>query len=506
MSAPDLDMARTTPLDEMAVPVHEAVSRRRAPARADRRLGWVILLVFCAAFTLHVGRGLNAPFGFLPVWSSNDAYNGATWSTGARALHESGPIDSKFGAAWSGAAGDYHYASHPPAIYSATALAQLVVHDDALAARLLVLLASLAAAALLFLLLCELRLAPVLAAVSVGVGLSVPMFLSYGTMLDTLMLGLPFAVGYLLLWQRSLNGRTNRLALACAAATVCLIAWEGVILVAATGFVMAVVRRDREHLTAVAAAGLGAALAVMVTGLWQFWVYEGLGEVLEKGGFRAGTAGFSLGDYLDSQLSYTRETFGVPAMVVLGIGLVAVIASRRFRPIGVAALGTSVAYAVAFRQGSFAHNYWNYWLVITFVLAVGAIASRLGRLRPRVWLALGAVLACVLGVYGFRAELDEQRSRTDGERYVRAHPALTHPAPGQRWVPVVSSSPEPSGSTAAWVFPQARFYLGVPLRYATMAEAASYARRHAGHWIVLNLSGVGGGELVRGRDALPRLH
>ena len=95
-------------------------------------------------------------------------------------------------------AGDYRYADHPPAIYSATALAQWLVPDDELGARLLVFVASILAAVILFLLLCELGLAPVLAAASVGIGLSVPMFLTYGTMLDTLMLGLPFAAGYLL--------------------------------------------------------------------------------------------------------------------------------------------------------------------------------------------------------------------------------------------------------------------------------------------------------------------
>ena len=504
MRSRETDAARTPPLQDVDAPASDSVSRRSTPARADRRFGWVILLVFCAAFTVKAATGLNAPFGFLPIGSSVDAYNGATWSTGARALRESGPIDSKFGAVWSSARAD-RYARHPPGIYPATALAQWFVSDDELGARLLVFLASLAAAVLLFLLLCELGLAPFLAAASVGIGLSVPMYLTFGTMLDTVMLGLPFAAGYLLLWQRSLSGRQNSLCLAAAAAAVCLVAWEGVVLVAVTMLVMAVVTRDRERLRAIVAAGVGAALAVVVTGLWQVWVYGDLTDVLDQGARRAGSSGFSFGDYLHSQLSSLRETFGIPAMVVLGIGVVVLVASRRFRPVGVAALGTSIAYAVGFREGSFVHDYWNYWLVITLVLAIGAIASLLDRFQRRSWVPVACLLATALVVVGFTTELNEQRLRADGERNAQAQAGFTKPSRGQRWVPLVSSSLGPPGSSATWVFPQGRFYFRAPLRFATAREAASYARRHPDDWIVLNAGATGGGELVRGRDAVARL-
>jgi 4-amino-4-deoxy-L-arabinose transferase-like glycosyltransferase len=491
-------------LGDAPTPVGKAVSNRPTTALADRRLGWIILVVFCAAFALKVGSELNAPFGFLSTGSSVDAYNAATWSTGARALRESGPIDSKFGAVWSGTKGD-RYARHPPGIYTATALAQWLVSDDELGARLLVFLASLAAALLLFILLCELDLAPVLAAASVAIGLSVPMFLTFGTMLDTVMLGLPFAAGYLVLWNRSLDDRPRYIALAGAAAAVCLVAWEGVILVAVTMLVMALARRDREGLRAIVAAGAGAASAVVVTGLWQVWVYGDLRDVLDQGALRAGGGGFTFGDYIDSQFVALRETFGIPAMVVLGVGVIVLVASRRFRPVGVAVLAAPVIYAVGFREGSYVHDYWNYWLVITFVVAIGAIASLLEHVRLRSWLPVGCVVAALLVVVGFRAELSEQRLRTDGERYARAQAGFTKPARGQRWVPLVSSSLGPPGSLATWVLPQARFYFGVPLRFATARAAASYARRHPHDWVVLNSGATGGGELVRGRDAVARL-
>jgi 4-amino-4-deoxy-L-arabinose transferase-like glycosyltransferase len=497
-------VARKLPLRDTGAPEDEAVSRRHEPVRADRRLGWVILVLFCAAFTVKVAAGLSAPFGFDPVTSSVDAYNGATWSTGARALRESGPIDSKFGAVWSGTARDYRYADHPPLIYSATALAQWVVPDDELSGRLLVFVASILAAVILFLLLRELGLAPVLAAASVGIGLSVPMFLTYGTMLDTLMLGLPLAAWYLLLWQRSLNGRTSHVGLASAAAGVSLVAWEGVILVAATALVTVAMRRDRERLRAIAVAGLGAAAAVVVTVLWQVWVYGGLTEVLDQAAVRAGGA-FTLSEYFHRQWSSTREMFGIPAFAVLGAGVIALLSSRRFRPVGLAALGTSIAYAIGFREGSFAHDYWNYWMIITLVLGIGAIASRLSRLRRREWLLAAGLLATGLVLFGFHAETHEANLRSVDERQAQREPGLTRPARGQRWVPVVSNSLGKPGSTAAWLLPQARYYFRVPLRFATANRAAAYARRHPHAWIVLNHGSVGGGELIRGRDAVARL-
>jgi hypothetical protein len=514
--SPEPDAAQTLAIHDTRTPVGEGVAASLTRARADRRFGWLILLAFSAAFTLKVAVELDAPFGFYEVTSSVDAYNGATWSTGARALRESGPIDSKFGAVWSRAPGDYRYASHPPMIYPATALAQWLAPGDELGARLLVFLASIAAAVLLFLLLCELDLPPPLAAASVGIGLSVPMFLTYGTMLDTLMLGLPFAVGYLLVWQRGLNGGTNRVAMGVAAAAVCLVAWEGVILVAATMLVTVLLRRNHERWKAIAAAGVGAASAVVVTALWQVWVYGSLGEVLDHAAVRAGGSGFSLSDYFHRQLTFLQDTFGFPALVVLGIGVVVLLASARFRPLGLAVVATSIAYATGFVEGSFVHDYWNYWVLITFVLGIGALGSLLLHARPRAWLLIPFLFAIGLVVFGFRAELNETHLRSIGDRQAQKQPRLTRRVQGQRWVPLVqipvgaggqggSIDDTSPGATAAWVLPQARFYFRVPLRFTTTNEASAFARRHPDAWIVLNYGSVGGGELVRGRDAMARL-
>ena len=197
--------------------------------------------------------------------------------------------------------------------------------------------------------------------------------------------------------------------------------------------------------------------------------------------------------------------FGIPAVVVLGVGVVVLVASRRFRPVGLAALGTSIVYAVGFREGSFVHDYWNYWLVITLVLGVGAIAS-LPRADSdrRAWLPVGCVAGSRVGRVRLHGRTREAES-ANGRRALSASGSRIHAAgAGQRWVPLVSNSLGPPGSTAAWVLPQARFYFRVPLRFATapsrlVCEAASRRLDRA------ELGRDGGGELVRGRDALARL-
>ena len=351
---------------------------------------------------------------FLRSGGSVDAYNGAIWSTGARELRESGPIDSKFGAVWSDERDDR--TPTIPLIYPATALSQWLVPEDELGARLLVLAASVAAAVLLFLLLCELGVVPVLAAASVGIGLSVPMFLTYGTMLDTLMLALPFAVAYVLFWQRSLNGRTNHSAS----------------MHRGGGLSRRVGRRHpgfrnngghgRRTPRSRTPPGDRGCRSRRRGGRAGDRPVAGLGlrrplEVLDQGALRAGGGGFTSGEYVHSQLSWLRETFGIPAAVVLGIGVVALVANRRFRPVGLAALGTSFLYAVGFREGSFVHDYWNYWLVITLVLGVGAISSFLADSNGEC--GYRSVCGRRVVAFGFTAELREenlQRRRASARR------------------------------------------------------------------------------------------
>jgi hypothetical protein len=360
------------------------------------------------------------------------------------------------------------------------------------------LVASLAAMVLLFLLLIELAVPPPLAALSVGVALSVPMFVEYGTMLDTLMLGLPFAVAYLLVWQRSLDGRANAWALGSVAALSVLTAWEDALLVAVTLLITLVVRRGRAALGTIVAAGAGLVAGLVATALWLVWVNDGLTHIIDQGLERSSGGGpLSVGDYFDRQFTWLRDLYGIPAVILLVAGLVAALALSRFRPVAVAAATTSLVYAGAFRQGSWQHDYWNYWLLITLTLAAGALAFVVARARRALVTGALGCLAVAVVVTGFTARTPIYL-RTGGADLAPKLAATRRPVPGQRWVPVVQPNADP-GTSAVWTIPQERFNLGRPLRFATAARAAEFARRHPTFWLIVNY------QVVRGDDALALL-
>lgn len=205
-----------------------------------------------------------------------------------------------------------------------------------------------------------------------------------------------------------------------------------------------------------------------------------------------------MGDYLGQQLRWLRALFGVPALIVLVLGVLAVAASRRFRPAGIAALVTSLLYAGAFRQGSWQHDYWNYWLVVTLVLGTGALASIVYRTRRRLLTLAACCLAVAVVVSGVIAETPIYL-RTGGKDQAPELAATRRPVPGQRWIPVVQPNSGAPGTTAVWTIPQERFYLRVPLRFATPEGVTAYAMRHPSFWIIVNY------QVVRGRDAVPLL-
>ena len=487
-------------LDDSAPAATEVQPRARLQSRrvAQRRLGWALLAVFAAVFVVRVAPGLDDPFSYVPSGGGLpiDSYNDAVFSLGGRALRDRGVVDSKLGAEWG--AGD-HYADHPPLVYSATAIAQTVTGDDELAARGLALVASLAAMVLLFLLLIELGVPPPLAALSVGVALSVPMFIAYGTMLDTLMLGLPFAVAYLLLWQRSPDGRTRAWALGGVAAMTVLTAWEGALLIGITLAMTLLLRRGRAALGTIVAAGAGLVAGLAATALWLVWANGGFGHLVDQGLQRAGGgAPLSLGEYLDRQLTWLRDLFGVPALILLVGGVVAALVIPRFRAVAIAALSTTLVYAGLFHQGSWQHDYWNYWLLITLTLAAGALAFIASRAHRTFVTAALACLAIAVVVTGFTASTPVYL-RTGGADLSPKLAATRRPVPGQRWVPVVQPNAERAGTSAVWTVPQERFNLGVPLRFATPVRAAEFARRHPTFWLIVNY------QVVRGDDALALL-
>jgi len=453
-----------------------------------------VLLVFLAAFGVRASASLSRPFTSIPGERASpvDSYNDAVFSLGGRALLNRGPVAAKLGGDFG--AGD-RYADHPPFAYVAVAATQAIVGDRPAAAPILAFTASVAAALLLYALLRELGIGAVTAAVAVAVGLSIPMFLDYGTMLDTLMLGLPFAVAYLLVWQRSMDGRSGTAALAATAAAVALVAWEGVLLVALAMAVTAAVRR-RAGLRIVLASGGGLGAALIAIALWVSWV-GGIGVLLDKGLYRGGhSSDVSLGRYAGDQFEHARQYLGVAGLVVLLVGACALLIAPRFRPIGAIALATPVVYALAFREGADLHDYWNYWLLVPMVLGVGALTTIAGRAAKPLVVAAAVAGATGVVIAGYALSSPIAQARGLADRTVDSLAPTREPVAGQRWVPVLPTSADDGvGDTGLWLMPAARYNLGVPLRFTGGPEIVAYARRHPRHWLVVGYS------LVRGRDA-----
>jgi 4-amino-4-deoxy-L-arabinose transferase-like glycosyltransferase len=457
----------------------------------------LVLLIFCVAFGVRVAGSLGQPITYIPGQGAEpvDSYNDAVFSLGARALRESGPLDAKLGGDWG--AGD-RYADHPPLIYPATAVSQVIVGDNAFAPRFLAFLASVTTVFLLFALLRQLGVGPIASAVSVAIGLGVPMFLDYGTMLDTLTVGLPFAAAYLLVWQRNLDGRSNPFALAAAATALALVAWQGLALVAFT-IVVTLARRMKGSRIIAVGAGAGGVCGALLTSLWMVWVGD-LDHFFQNAHFRAGEGGaVTLTSNLEAQGRFLRDLFGVAGIGCLAVAAVALVLSSRFRPIGIAALGTVLAYAFVFREGSFKHDYWNYWFLLPLVLGIGAAASWVASQSRRWWL----VAACVIGVAvvaaGFteRTEIANLRSAADASETVVA--PTRKPVRGQRWIPVVALPEDRVGTTGVYGLPQARYNLRAPLKFETSASVAAYVRRYPDHWVIV------GFRILRGPAALAAL-
>ena len=161
----------------------------------SRRLALALLLIFASVFLLQAAPRIAAPFG-----DSHDGENGAVWGFASRAIRNDGFFGSCGGARLG--AGEGTYAHHPPLIANETALVESVFGHRPTWTRLPAWLASLATIPLLYLLLVALGIRRVPSALGTILALATPMFLLYGSMLDTLQISLPFAVAFLLVRAR----------------------------------------------------------------------------------------------------------------------------------------------------------------------------------------------------------------------------------------------------------------------------------------------------------------
>jgi hypothetical protein len=384
---------------------HTAPVPRRLP---PRWVGLLFLAAFSVLFLVRVGGGrLAAPFG-----DSGDGYNGATWSSGSRALRDD-PVASRLGArSPEQPYGFATYAHHPPLIYVVTAGAQVInpSHPE-LDARLLAASSTMVSAFLMFGVLAQLGVRTSVAVCGVVLGYCVPMLFTFGTMLDTTTLAMAPAAGFLLVWVRALRGAGSARAAGVLAAVLCLGSWEGVILVAVTGVLTTFGSRTETSRSTAVAIAWGAVVGLALTWGWLLWANGSLDVVLEFGklrvaGDQSGVETATLGESIVRQSRHLVALFGIA--VVLGPpAFVAAIRMARYRLVETALLVTVGLYSLVFFSGAAYHAHWNYWLLLPLAVGFAAIGEAIAS-RPGGLLISGAVVGTISIIFSLAYHSNEE--------------------------------------------------------------------------------------------------
>ncbi len=349
-----------------------------------------VLVVLAVA--VFLGCGWNAVFA--PFGDSHDGRNAAVWASGSRSVREEGPVASRLGAV----SPDGVYATHPPLIYLETAVAEAVGGGSRAATRAPAWIGTVLALVLLARLGREAGLSPVASAGAALLVMATPMLLVYGTMLDTPVTSLPFALGLVLLWQRVRAGVTGPAwALGTLAALSALAGWQSLLVAGIVG-IWAVVRlirgegSPRLNLAVVT----GAVTGLVAVLLWQLWAFDWtLQPALDQFGVRTGSPPSARGGFLSRQRTDLANMFGAPLLAAAAAGLVLAVRNRRTRAPAAIGGAVAVAYTVAFRDGALAHDYWNYWLLWPVALGLATVLDRVGRVMGRVNRADGKLAAGV---------------------------------------------------------------------------------------------------------------
>jgi hypothetical protein len=381
------------------------------------------------------------------------------WGQGARAAVED-PIASRLG----GVQPDGHrYANHPPLTVWSGAVLSAASGDSPVAVRLPAVLASLLALAALALLLSDAGVAPGAVVVGVAAAGTCSMFLTYGAMLDTPVVSLPFALLALVAAQRGWRGRPLPTWMTVtAAALACLAGWQATLL---TGILVAVGlvvdRRTAARLLAGMAVGVGLTVA------WIAWVHGSLGPLFDQATYRTSAGGTQV-PWLTAQQRHLGDLYGPVLLVLVAIGLVVALlpglrrtapaasggatepapsdqpsvqpteptpgteptastappwartALAGLRPLALVLVVAVVGYTLLFRNGSAIHDYWTFWGVALVAVGSAAIADRLivpatrqGLPTTLVTAATGVVVV-VLAVTGLARDSDAEQRVRDG--------------------------------------------------------------------------------------------
>lgn len=349
------------------------------PAPWWYRLGQALLLV-AAALTgwdrLTASPGLN-----------EDGQNLGVFAAGARSLRELGPVASRLGAHVA-VSGDV-YANHPPLIYWLTAASESAFGVHPWSTRLPTALAAASLVITVPRLLRLMGLGPHVALTGAVAALWCPMYLVYGAMLDTPMLGLAFAVAALGEWVRVDSGAdvpATRLLVATALA--CLASWEAVVLCGLLAVTGSWIHRGTPSARRFLAMVATIVTAVGLTIVWIVWSYGSIDELVRQFRVRAGRSdsNFTARESVEIQLGYLADMFGLP---LLSLGVVGTVVGIQRRPgtddgpqrtariVTLLVCIVVAGYSALFWQAATYHRYWSYWVILPLGVGVAHLSRRL---------------------------------------------------------------------------------------------------------------------------------
>ena len=435
----------------------------------SRRIAFGALALLVVVFLAQAWPRIDAPFG-----DSHDGQNGATWGLASRAIRDSGIVESRAGARLAGDEGTY--AHHPPLIALETAAAETVGGVHPWSTRAPAWLGSLASIVLLYVLLREHGLRRVSSALGVVVAFASPMFFLYGSMLDTLQIGLPFALALLVVRaRRDRRGHSHGWAVGLLAGLTVVASWEGALLCACLAVADVARAWRRERRVRMSPTMIGWAVGLAATGAYLVGSSGSFATILDQLRERSGTGSSHSGwfDFVESQEQYLGALLS-PVVVVAAVpGCIVAWRDRRTRmPLGVT-LGVAVGYAVLLRDGATSHDYWNYWLLVPLAVSIAALCEWAVARARRLAIGLAVALSAVSLITAFPSGTAAARQFDYGlvaahlvQRVERLHPATWYLAgPYKR-------------SDTRWItYSTAR--VPVPLRSQRAAERARPLRPEA---------------------------
>jgi hypothetical protein len=396
---------------------------------------------------------ISAPFG-----DSDEGINGAVWATNSRALREAGVVDSRLGGR---RLDGTSYATHPPLIVISTAAAETLVGEHEWATRMPAWVGSIAAVVLLYLLSRSIGVGSPAAAAAVAATALTPMFFTYGFMLDTPVVSLPFRIAVLLLWHRQWRADDGGwawppVAVAAVCALAALAGWQAAVLVglAAVTLLVRGARNEDRGLREALPFIIGGLIGVVASLSWTWWVYGDFATLGDKFFRRSGESStVGVDDMVSFQIPWLAQLLGLG---LAGLGAcVAALWDRRARALAAMGLAIVVVYAVAFRQAAAGHQYWNYWALIPTAIGFAWAFDRLAKDLPARAVAPTLVGACtVLGFLNL-VVFDDEALRYIDDGHEVAELVVARPIPDEQGgIPYVGQAFRPN----AWL----EYYTGLP--------------------------------------------